>query len=151
MINEQDDNPFVSCSSGDSSEISSTLTVQELSPEIFKTPNVQLFVLNDSTLMSFVELTSGSVRIIFRDISGKFAWDVAPAAAVAVHGHHGVGGWDQAEDQPDNSQDDWLSDIPHNIDRQPLHNETAAVLRARYWSTSTSFYCFLRACKTVNK
>ena len=82
MINEQDDNPFVNLSSVGGtdceSSVSSSNCPAELSPEIFKTPNVQLFVLNDSTLVSFVELT-GSVRIIFRDISGKFAWDVTPA------------------------------------------------------------------------
>ncbi|XP_040303782.1 ral GTPase-activating protein subunit alpha-2 isoform X2 [Herpailurus yagouaroundi] len=59
----------------------------ELSSEVFRSPNLQLFVLNDSTLISYLQTpaegpASGSpggalsdVRVIVRDISGKYSWD----------------------------------------------------------------------------
>uniref|UniRef100_A0A2K5JDT5 Rap-GAP domain-containing protein n=1 Tax=Colobus angolensis palliatus TaxID=336983 RepID=A0A2K5JDT5_COLAP len=59
----------------------------ELSPEVFRSPNLQLFVFNDSTLISYLQtptegLAGGSpvgclsdVRVIVRDISGKYSWD----------------------------------------------------------------------------
>ncbi|XP_045151112.1 ral GTPase-activating protein subunit alpha-2 [Echinops telfairi] len=59
----------------------------ELSCEVFKSPNLQLFVFNDSTLISYLQIpterpASGSsldalsdVRVIMRDISGKYSWD----------------------------------------------------------------------------
>ncbi|XP_063490296.1 ral GTPase-activating protein subunit alpha-2 isoform X4 [Symphalangus syndactylus] len=59
----------------------------ELSSEVFRSPNLQLFVFNDSTLISYLQtptegLARGSpvgclsdVRVIVRDISGKYSWD----------------------------------------------------------------------------
>uniref|UniRef100_A0A2R9BU00 Ral GTPase activating protein catalytic subunit alpha 2 n=1 Tax=Pan paniscus TaxID=9597 RepID=A0A2R9BU00_PANPA len=59
----------------------------ELSSEVFRSPNLQLFVFNDSTLISYLQtptegLVGGSpvgslsdVRVIVRDISGKYSWD----------------------------------------------------------------------------
>ncbi|XP_036177081.1 ral GTPase-activating protein subunit alpha-2 isoform X9 [Myotis myotis] len=59
----------------------------ELSSEVFRSPNLQLFVFNDSTLISYLQtptegLAGGSpagalsdVRVIVRDISGKYSWD----------------------------------------------------------------------------
>ncbi|XP_061443897.1 ral GTPase-activating protein subunit alpha-2 isoform X2 [Rhineura floridana] len=59
----------------------------ELSSEIFRSPNLQLFVFNDSTLISYLQIPSerevdnepvgtfSEVRIIVRDISGKYSWD----------------------------------------------------------------------------
>lgn len=59
----------------------------ELSSEVFRSPNLQLFVFNDSTLISYLQtptegLEDGSpvgalsdVRVIVRDISGKYSWD----------------------------------------------------------------------------
>ncbi|KAG8522977.1 Ral GTPase-activating protein subunit alpha-2, partial [Galemys pyrenaicus] len=59
----------------------------ELSSEVFRSPNLQLFVFNDSTLISYLQTpTEGSadgspvgalsnVRVIVRDISGKYSWD----------------------------------------------------------------------------
>ena len=55
---------------------------EDLTLEALQSPNVQVFILNDSTLMSFVELpildsvagvktASNQVRLILRDISGK--------------------------------------------------------------------------------
>jgi hypothetical protein len=85
-------------------------SADELSIETFQSPNIQLFVLNNTTLLSLVEIpglgedqqrssdildihnnSSGSnnynnsglgnvtseVRIILRDISGKFVWDTS--------------------------------------------------------------------------
>ncbi|XP_060042035.1 ral GTPase-activating protein subunit alpha-2 isoform X2 [Erinaceus europaeus] len=59
----------------------------ELSSEVFRSPNLQLFVFNDSTLISYLQTpTEGppgaspvgalsEVRVIVRDISGKYSWD----------------------------------------------------------------------------
>ncbi|XP_022349587.1 ral GTPase-activating protein subunit alpha-2 isoform X4 [Enhydra lutris kenyoni] len=59
----------------------------ELSSEVFRSPNLQLFVLNDSTLISYLQTPSegpaggsrggalSDVRVIVRDISGKYSWD----------------------------------------------------------------------------
>ncbi|XP_066093789.1 ral GTPase-activating protein subunit alpha-2 isoform X2 [Saccopteryx bilineata] len=59
----------------------------ELSSEVFRSPNLQLFVFNDSTLISCLQTPmeglAGSspvgalsdVRVIVRDISGKYSWD----------------------------------------------------------------------------
>ncbi|KAM6144405.1 ral GTPase-activating protein subunit alpha-2 isoform 2-T2 [Erethizon dorsatum] len=59
----------------------------ELSPEVFRSPNLQLFVFNESTLISYLQMpaegTSGrspggavsDVRVIVRDVSGKYSWD----------------------------------------------------------------------------
>ncbi|KFM77896.1 Ral GTPase-activating protein subunit alpha-2, partial [Stegodyphus mimosarum] len=77
LVNEHDDVP--------------TLTGDELSAEVFHAPNIQFFVLNNSSIISFVEIpvldmpgggaTAGlttsksKVRIIIRDLGGKFSWD----------------------------------------------------------------------------
>ncbi|XP_029419308.1 ral GTPase-activating protein subunit alpha-1 isoform X6 [Nannospalax galili] len=66
----------------------------ELSPELFESPNIQFFVLNNTTLVSCIQIRSedsmpggglsaglasanSSVRIIVRDLSGKYSWDSA--------------------------------------------------------------------------
>eukprot|EP00095_Tigriopus_kingsejongensis_P007384 maker-scaffold1916_size24942-snap-gene-0.4 protein:Tk07384 transcript:maker-scaffold1916_size24942-snap-gene-0.4-mRNA-1 annotation:"250 kda substrate of akt" len=65
------------------------LGTDELCMDVFQQPNIQLFILNNTTLMSLVELplmenvnsvqeiqtSSCQVRLILRDISGKFSWD----------------------------------------------------------------------------
>ncbi|XP_034153498.1 ral GTPase-activating protein subunit alpha-2 [Esox lucius] len=73
LVSENHDNPFVESS--------------ELSSEVFKSPNLQLFVFNDSTLVSYLQVpsappgpgeprdTPSQVRVIVRDISGKYSWD----------------------------------------------------------------------------
>ncbi|XP_072437513.1 ral GTPase-activating protein subunit alpha-2 isoform X1 [Chiloscyllium punctatum] len=78
LITENHDNPNVESS--------------DLSAEVFKSPNLQLFVLNDSTLISYLQIPTetvfcekisnsepkipaSGVRIIVRDISGKYSWD----------------------------------------------------------------------------
>ncbi|XP_033844187.1 ral GTPase-activating protein subunit alpha-2 isoform X1 [Periophthalmus magnuspinnatus] len=73
LVSENHDNPFVESS--------------ELSSEVFKSPNLQLFVFNDSTLVSYLQVpadehtigqpptSSSHVRVIVRDISGKYSWD----------------------------------------------------------------------------
>lgn len=59
----------------------------ELSSEVFRSPNLQLFVFNDSTLISYLQTPAeglagsspagarSDVRVIVRDISGKYSWD----------------------------------------------------------------------------
>lgn len=66
----------------------------ELSPELFSSPNLQFFSLNGATLLSSLQIraedgvpgggmsaglasTSACVRLIVRDISGKYSWDSA--------------------------------------------------------------------------
>ncbi|XP_073205152.1 ral GTPase-activating protein subunit alpha-1 isoform X13 [Lepidochelys kempii] len=66
----------------------------ELSPELFESPNLQFFVLNNTTLVSCIQIQSeenmpggglsaglasanSNVRIIVRDLSGKYSWDSA--------------------------------------------------------------------------
>ncbi|XP_061467651.1 ral GTPase-activating protein subunit alpha-1 isoform X7 [Rhineura floridana] len=66
----------------------------ELSPELFENPNLQFFVLNNTTLVSCIQIraeenmpggglsaglasTNSNVRIIVRDLSGKYSWDSA--------------------------------------------------------------------------
>ncbi|XP_053700335.1 ral GTPase-activating protein subunit alpha-2 isoform X3 [Synchiropus splendidus] len=73
LVSENHDNPYVESS--------------ELSSEVFKSPNLQLFVFNDTTLVSYLQipaeaptagqppLPSSQVRVIIRDISGKYSWD----------------------------------------------------------------------------
>ncbi|KAJ8341807.1 hypothetical protein SKAU_G00340980 [Synaphobranchus kaupii] len=69
LVNENHDNLYVESS--------------ELSSEVFKSPNLQLFVFNDSTLVSCLQIPPISegpgalpeVRVIMRDISGKYSWD----------------------------------------------------------------------------
>ncbi|XP_025057749.1 ral GTPase-activating protein subunit alpha-2 isoform X1 [Alligator sinensis] len=59
----------------------------ELSSEVFRSPNLQLFVFNDSSLISYLQIPAerrletepagapSDVRVIVRDISGKYSWD----------------------------------------------------------------------------
>lgn len=59
----------------------------ELSSEVFRSPNLQLFVFNESTLISYLQTPAegpdgtspggalSDVRVIVRDISGKYSWD----------------------------------------------------------------------------
>ncbi|XP_041069875.1 ral GTPase-activating protein subunit alpha-1 isoform X5 [Carcharodon carcharias] len=80
LISENHDNPFTDCT--------------ELSPELFENPNLQFFVLNSSTLISYLEIpvednipgggmsaglstATSNVRVVVRDISGKYSWDSA--------------------------------------------------------------------------
>ncbi|XP_053141373.1 ral GTPase-activating protein subunit alpha-1 isoform X12 [Hemicordylus capensis] len=66
----------------------------ELSPELFENPNLQFFVLNNTTLVSCIQIraeenmpggglsaglasANSNVRIIVRDLSGKYSWDSA--------------------------------------------------------------------------
>lgn len=66
----------------------------ELSPDLFENPNLQFFVLNNTTLVSCIQIraeenmpggglsaglasANANVRIIVRDLSGKYSWDSA--------------------------------------------------------------------------
>uniref|UniRef100_A0A8C0ZBW0 Ral GTPase activating protein catalytic subunit alpha 2 n=1 Tax=Cyanistes caeruleus TaxID=156563 RepID=A0A8C0ZBW0_CYACU len=73
LLSENHDNSYVESS--------------ELCSEVFRSPNLQLFVFNDSTLISYLQLPAeqrpgpepaaapSDVRVIVRDISGKYSWD----------------------------------------------------------------------------
>uniref|UniRef100_A0A8C4QAL4 Ral GTPase activating protein catalytic subunit alpha 1 n=1 Tax=Eptatretus burgeri TaxID=7764 RepID=A0A8C4QAL4_EPTBU len=80
LLSEHHENPYASSS--------------ELSTELFDGPNMQFFILNKKTLLSCLQLPcihgvvppglcSGAsyVRLITRDVSGKYAWD-----ATVLHG-----------------------------------------------------------------
>uniref|UniRef100_A0A674EXM4 Ral GTPase activating protein catalytic subunit alpha 2 n=1 Tax=Salmo trutta TaxID=8032 RepID=A0A674EXM4_SALTR len=96
LVNENHDNPFVESS--------------ELSSEVFKSPNLQLFVFNDSTLVSYLQVpselsvpgeahdNSSQVRVIVRDISGKYSWD----GGVLYRTQEGVNGMHQASENSSN-------------------------------------------------
>ncbi|XP_066513820.1 ral GTPase-activating protein subunit alpha-1 [Hoplias malabaricus] len=96
QVCENQDNPY--CESSD------------LAPELFRTPNLQFFALNGTTLLSYVQIRAqdgvpgggmaaglssaeACVRVIVRDISGKHSWDSAvlygppPCAASAKPFH----------------------------------------------------------------
>ncbi|KAG8449519.1 hypothetical protein GDO86_016240 [Hymenochirus boettgeri] len=61
----------------------------DLSPQLFHSPNLQFFALNNTTLVSCLQIpseekmppgedlssASSTVRIIMRDLSGKYSWD----------------------------------------------------------------------------
>ncbi|KAM6455922.1 ral GTPase-activating protein subunit alpha-2 isoform 2-T2 [Liasis olivaceus] len=65
----------------------SCMESSELSPEVFRSPNLQLFEFNDNTVISYLQIPSkkgindeleesfSEVRVIVRDISGKYSWD----------------------------------------------------------------------------
>ncbi|TRZ11305.1 hypothetical protein HGM15179_015823 [Zosterops borbonicus] len=73
LLSENHDNSYVESS--------------ELCSEVFRSPNLQLFVFNDSTLISYLQIPAEKkasaepaaapwdVRVIVRDISGKYSWD----------------------------------------------------------------------------
>ncbi|KAM4625333.1 ral GTPase-activating protein subunit alpha-2 [Polymixia lowei] len=89
LVSENHDNPYVESS--------------ELSSEVFKSPNLQLFVFNDSTLVSYLQIPaetpavgqpphpSSQVRVIVRDISGKYSWDGAVLYRTTQEDCGGVG------------------------------------------------------------
>lgn len=69
---------------------------EELTGDVFHSPHVQLFTLNGDCLLSMVQLPalhgpgggvagfitpSSEVRLIMRDLSGKFSWDVSMLCA----------------------------------------------------------------------
>ncbi|XP_077907458.1 ral GTPase-activating protein subunit alpha-2 isoform X2 [Ictidomys tridecemlineatus] len=108
----------------------------ELSSEVFRSPNLQLFVFNDSTLISYLQTPAegpggalSDVRVIVRDISGKYSWDGKvlygplegclapngrnPLFLISGHHHHTFG------PQKDHSQieegDDVLDKLLENI------------------------------------
>ncbi len=69
--------------------LNKTEDTAELTMDVFNAPNIQFFILNSTTLLSFVELPAldmpgslpglsssrSQVRVILRDVSGKFCWD----------------------------------------------------------------------------
>lgn len=84
FLNEYDDNPY----------LKKSIDQNELNAEIFNAPNVLFFIVNNSSIISFVDLTAdnqsslnnstnnkksflnekGKLRVILRDLTGKFSW-----------------------------------------------------------------------------
>uniref|UniRef100_A0A8C6XN09 Ral GTPase activating protein catalytic subunit alpha 2 n=1 Tax=Naja naja TaxID=35670 RepID=A0A8C6XN09_NAJNA len=78
----------------------SCMESSELSPEVFRSPNLQIFEFNDNAVISYLQIPSkrgmddeleesfSEVRVIVRDISGKYSWDgqlmYGPLAACSV-------------------------------------------------------------------
>lgn len=95
LVSENHDNPYVESS--------------ELSSEVFNSPNLQLFVFNDSTLVSYLQIPaetptvgqpphpSSQVRVIVRDISGKYSWDGAILYRTTQEDSGDVGGLNVVE------------------------------------------------------
>eukprot|EP00088_Acartia_fossae_P069922 TRINITY_DN9231_c0_g1_i1.p1 TRINITY_DN9231_c0_g1~~TRINITY_DN9231_c0_g1_i1.p1 ORF type:complete len:900 (-),score=211.13 TRINITY_DN9231_c0_g1_i1:199-2598(-) len=83
QVSEHDDVPSLANNS--------TASGGDLNLDTFMSPNIQMFILNNTTLLSLVEIPglddeyemSGfttaqtQVRILLRDISGKFVWDTS--------------------------------------------------------------------------
>lgn len=81
-VNEYDDNPHLIKSADQN----------DLSVELFNAPNIIFFIVNNSSIISFVDLTDnqspasqankpksflnekGKLRVILRDLTGKFSW-----------------------------------------------------------------------------
>ncbi|XP_034267645.1 ral GTPase-activating protein subunit alpha-2 isoform X2 [Pantherophis guttatus] len=65
----------------------SCMESSELSPEVFRSPNLQIFEFNGNAVISYLQIPSkrgmddeleesfSDVRVIVRDISGKYSWD----------------------------------------------------------------------------
>lgn len=85
VISESDDNPFV---------VKSSEEKDDLTLEVLQAQNTLFFVLNDSSIISFTEIKcnpcdqqtfhfpqDSRVRIIVRDLIGKFVWDCSQVIA----------------------------------------------------------------------
>lgn len=89
IVNENQDNPYCS-------------EQQELTPAVFSSPNVQFFVVNDSSLLSLVELPlqndsendqrllcgNTTARLIVRDMCGKHCLDISTLFGPAANNKH---------------------------------------------------------------
>ena len=85
FLNEYDDNPH----------LMKNVDQNELSVDLFNAPNIIFFILNNSSIISFIDLTDnqslnsssnlnkekssflnakGRLRVILRDLTGKFSW-----------------------------------------------------------------------------
>ena len=88
-VTEGDDNPLVA------KNLDST--TEEMSMEVLQAPNTLFFVVNDASVVSFTEIycrenesesreeevmPETKVRVIIRDLIGKFAWDCSPVLEV---------------------------------------------------------------------
>ncbi|XP_026085759.1 ral GTPase-activating protein subunit alpha-1 isoform X5 [Carassius auratus] len=98
----------------------------DLTPELFDAPNLQFFVLNGTTLLSYLQIraedglpgggmsaglttTSACVRVIVRDISGKHSWDsailygppqcITPSQTVHHYSNQAGGGRERGQDE----------------------------------------------------
>lgn len=132
QVCENQDNPY--CQSSD------------LGPELFHTPNLQFFVLNDSTLLSCLQIRSDDdmaaglvtpdtcVRLIIRDISGKHSWDSAvlyapPHCAPQSLGLRSrtssspAGGDDGHDGEPDSEEQDEKDNLSENEDEEEEEEE----------------------------
>ncbi|KAG7280735.1 hypothetical protein CRUP_004535 [Coryphaenoides rupestris] len=125
MVSENHDNPYVESS--------------ELSSEVFKSPNLQLFVFNDSTLVSYLQVPadapasagrpphpSAQVRVIVRDISGKYSWDGAMLSRTGP-----------VPDDPDDAG----GSFPPPRKKQPPASPTTLHPRPRSMTDSALFSC----------
>ncbi|XP_059375980.1 ral GTPase-activating protein subunit alpha-1 isoform X7 [Carassius carassius] len=104
----------------------------DLTPELFDAPNLQFFVLNGTTLLSYLQIraedglpgggmsaglttTSACVRVIVRDISGKHSWDsavlygpphcITPSQTLHLYSSSNQAGGDRERGQDEDSLD----------------------------------------------
>lgn len=124
LVSENHDNPYVESS--------------ELSSEVFKSPNLQLFVFNDSTLLSYLQIPaetptagqppqpSSQVRIIVRDISGKYSWDGTILYCTSQEDCADVGGFSAADHPPSTMTADIQSSNPASSPTKRLYKNNCS-------------------------
>ncbi|KAJ7379788.1 hypothetical protein OS493_012534 [Desmophyllum pertusum] len=127
-------------------EDNSNVETDELSPCIFNAPNVQFFVLNDSVLISLVELpledssdsvvnqvpastAATQVRVITRDMTGKNVWDytLLHGSCSTESGHH----------QHCGTASDLIEDMPHEEPRNRGGSNISGHSLLKFKKTST--------------
>nr|XP_057945874.1 ral GTPase-activating protein subunit alpha-2 isoform X5 [Doryrhamphus excisus] len=124
LVSENHDNPYVESS--------------ELSSEVFKSPNLQLFVFNDTTLVSYLQIPaetppvghpphlSSQVRVIVRDISGKYSWDGSILFSTTQEDSEHIGVFNSVDEKPLTT-----TTAPHNSCSSPSRGPS------KYHSTVT--------------
>ena len=116
-VSENDDHPHIAkCEASD-----------ELNADIFNAPNVLFFVVNQSSIVSFTEIFCNNenvrdnylfaekkVRVIMRDLIGKFAWDCAQIAPLKVDNalHQSIIGSRNMKGNSNSVADEYENDEP---------------------------------------
>uniref|UniRef100_A0A672SP60 Ral GTPase activating protein catalytic subunit alpha 1 n=1 Tax=Sinocyclocheilus grahami TaxID=75366 RepID=A0A672SP60_SINGR len=117
----------------------------DLTPELFDTPNLQFFVLNGTTLLSYLQIraedglpgggmsaglttTSACVRVIVRDISGKHSWDsavlyspphcITPSQTLQLYSSSNQAGGDRECGRDEDSLERGSQEEPEDEDRE---------------------------------
>ncbi|XP_052009340.1 ral GTPase-activating protein subunit alpha-1-like isoform X6 [Xyrauchen texanus] len=127
----------------------------DLTPELFDAPNLQFFVLNGTTLLSYLQIraedglpgggmsaglttTSACVRVIVRDISGKHSWDsavlygpphcITPNQPLHLYTSSNLAGGGQDEDSLDQGSQEEAEDRAFQEDDENLEYHEEEVM-----------------------